>query len=459
MPKQRTFVGSCHFDFSRAQIVTCKKCSSQWPVSTHANVLVRHLKREHPADYEKTASVQAQRPMAMNDIRTLLPRNPAPITPTQVSFTMTKEEFEKYAVMAVTTGGRPLCVFETPGIKEIVKGIAAAVGVNVSSPALKNLIFRDAENFKKKIAQQTIGKMISVKIDLCTKSGRHFLGTNIQFVKEGVITLYTAGVTEMKTRATGEAVRETMRTTIERLGFEERQIYSLTTDNGSNVLKTAELVRQDAGLMPEDPEDEDEEDAEEVTIEIDSADGGVVSVRCAAHTLQLAINDILRNKYVALLQDIRRIVRKTHAPSMRIAFVNAKAPLPKLDCLTRWGSTLAMILSVIRVRVTLDSFALANPALQLTNEDWEAAEMIAKCLKPPEDLSLKLQQRNITAGEFLGELLFLIFVGLAVSSANVHSKIPCLWCLDGSENKFKTSGRKARAFVFQPRPLKCSLFH
>ena len=46
--------------------------------------------------------------------------------------------------------------------------------------------------------QTFAGKMVSVKVDLCTSRKRHFIGINLQVVVDGNLRLITAAVNELR---------------------------------------------------------------------------------------------------------------------------------------------------------------------------------------------------------------------------------------------------------------------
>ena len=58
----------------------------------------------------------------------------------------------------------------------------------------------------------------------------------------------TTGGNELDERATAAPIRKNIVSCLAKLGILEKQIYSLTTDNGSNVLKVRELMRSNFAL-------------------------------------------------------------------------------------------------------------------------------------------------------------------------------------------------------------------
>lgn len=75
------------------------------------------------------------------------------------------------------------------------------------------------------------------------------------------------------------------------------QIYSVTTDNGRNMVKAVGLLS--TSNIGEEEEDEEEGESDVSIPKTNCAaffNGmGVVSFKCAAHTLQLAVKDFLKD--------------------------------------------------------------------------------------------------------------------------------------------------------------------
>lgn len=233
--------------------------------------------------------------------------------------------------------------------------------------------------------------------------------------------MVTAAVREMTERATAAEIRSTLVVCLQKVGIREEQIYTLTTDNGSNVIKVGKLMREDAQLAVEDERENDHSDKdEEFLSESDSeasavltealsgitvAARSVTSVRCAVHTLQLCVHDVIssNDQIKKLLSRVRKLVNKTHTHNMRLVFRQSGTALPKLDCETRWGSTYDMLLSVTECKSFLLQIGLANESLLLSEEEFANIDDLLYSLKPLHSTTIALQLRNLTAGEFLCE--------------------------------------------------------
>ncbi|KYM95312.1 hypothetical protein ALC62_14042 [Cyphomyrmex costatus] len=90
----------------------------------------------------------------------------------------------------------------------------------------------------------------------------------------------------------------------------EKQIYSITTDNGNNMIKAVEIFSNEN--VDESEEDEEaincEQLAETVVENLRFKEQNVISVKCAAHTLQLAIKDFFRTTNTDVIDRARQVV-------------------------------------------------------------------------------------------------------------------------------------------------------
>lgn len=72
-----------------------------------------------------------------------------------------------------------------------------------------------------------------------------------------------------------------------------------------------------------------------------------LGIRCAAHTLQLAINSVLKKPEIeTTTSSVRNVVKKLRTPNISILLKNEGLAKPSIDCATRWSSTFDMIESL-----------------------------------------------------------------------------------------------------------------
>jgi len=85
-----------------------------------------------------------------------------------------------------------------------------------------------------------------MRLTVATRLGRSFLGPNVQYGDSIGAHTRTLAVRELKTAVTGEELSKLI-TNILRDDFDiiMSQIYSITTDNGSNVLAAGKFISRD----------------------------------------------------------------------------------------------------------------------------------------------------------------------------------------------------------------------
>lgn len=89
-----------------------------------------------------------------------------------------------------------------------------------------------------------------------------------------------------------------------------------------------------------------EEVLSHVVGEFEIKSGNVFVIRCASHTLQLAVHDALKASNTIATISLCRTVAKALRIRTRINELTErglKSKLPRLDCITRWNSTFIMV--------------------------------------------------------------------------------------------------------------------
>ena len=401
----------------------------------HSKPLIDHLKRKHEEEFKKEVE-EAEQSTSRGQKRGQITKffsnadsNSLQKMPRlhNITFHASKEYIQELAVEAVTVNGLPLSVFEKSALSKLMEPILSNIGISLNRKATRSLTMQAAEKKIAELKPHLYSRMVSIKTDLCTRRGRHFIGINIQTVIDGELKIITAAVKEMTGRATGAEIRKVLLESLQKFGINETNIYTLTTDNGANVVKAGEIMKQNSvtititddtdqdennsedGIIWENEEcaSTDTEQLEEALNHVTTAADGVISVRCAAHTLQLCVHDMINgNQSVkSLLTKVRKIVNKTHTQNMRLVFRKNDKPLPKLDCETRWGSSYEMLQSVMASKSFLCHIGLANESLLIPEDDWQTIVDLLLCLKPVYDTTVTIQMQKLTAGMFLGEWL------------------------------------------------------
>lgn len=310
-------------------------------------------------------------------------------------------------VNLVTVHGRPFSIIEDLAFKNIISmtGISPREAQSLNSHSIKMFVSQAAEIKRSEIAAAIKGRMISLKVDSATRLDRSFFAVNAQYILDGKILVKNLGVTELYARSTAEYLKDKLLYIMRKYCILEQQIYSITTDNGANMIKMTQLLNDG-----DNDSDEDDTDTEPLEIllnnnvyDVDNTEPeipySVTSIRCAAHTLQLAVNDALQeDESIHTINEARSVVRKLRTPTMRNMLKASNKNKPLLDVATRWHSTLDMLERL----VDLKEYCSQTPgeALYVSPTTWDALNDLITSLKPAKILTKVLQREQLTIGDF-----------------------------------------------------------
>lgn len=232
--------------------------------------------------------------------------------------------------------------------------------------------------------------------------------------------------------------------TLEIYSLNPEFIYSITTDNGANMLKTVSLIREmnkDYDNNKEMSENEqnfednqahiDEENSNNVS-ECSDEDNNAINeqenennqetlpsvindlgaavntlevlrgMRCAAHTLQLSILDVFKIESIKLtINKSRRLVKTLRLPKNLEALKNMDLKRPVIDCVTRWGSTYDMLESLLRRQNFCQVFGRHQTRLNVDNVFWTSINDLKNALGPAKLTSCVLQAEQLYPGDCL----------------------------------------------------------
>ena len=134
------------------------------------------------------------------------------------------------------------------------------------------------------------------------------MGINVQLANNKKLDIYTLGIIELNKKHTAENIKEEIERILSEFSINKRQVYAVTTDNGRNMLKAVDR------LSDSNVEDEAESIFDSIIEKGSITSGNVVSVKCAAHTLQLAVKDFL-SQFDSNITKTRQVVKKLRTPS------------------------------------------------------------------------------------------------------------------------------------------------
>ena len=207
---------------------------------------------------------------------------------------------------------------------------------------------------------------------------RSVLGINAQFIKSGALQIRTLAVSEFDRSHSGENIKCLILEVLSKFNLSVEQVFSITTDNARNMLKAIELVSEDNIISPNDEHEDEDDDNNSIDIELQD----VLSIKCAAHTLQLAVKDALNNNsHQATISQCRRLAKKLRTPGVMNILKTKNFPMPIVDVVTRWGSIFDMISRLVKLRPFIDDFiGIIGKEFELTPNVWEEINEILQVI-------------------------------------------------------------------------------
>lgn len=109
---------------------------------------------------------------------------------------------------------------------------------------VKNELMKISQEIREKISKEVKNRPISVLVDIVTKRGRSILGVSIQHMIKDVVKVRSIGMIELEQRHTGKYLADLIIERLQQLGINLKQLITITTDNGSNVLKMVRDVAE-----------------------------------------------------------------------------------------------------------------------------------------------------------------------------------------------------------------------
>lgn len=412
---------------------------------------------------------------------------------------------------------------------------------------IKEKVCDTAQKIREQIKVETRGKMISVMVDSATRNGRSIYGVSIQYKFNGVLRVFAVGMRELFSAHTGEHLAEQLLLILAEYDINLEQVLSITTDNGSNMLAMVkevdmklrqelevetsqkEVIADSSHQNPIFPlEDDDQTDVlinqvlEEVTIDdedvIDSlldnndmhemllnslvsnlrsksanSELFVNSIKCAAHTIQLAVNDAINSlpnkdqNVIGLCRLAAKFMRKQTTKNMMLQ-AKLTSILPSLDCKTRWSSTYLMVRSshseqrflyllninlmninfvyifqirdILKIRPVIEHFAPTQKFMRLLLKKWDVVKELKQILHVPYMCTVLLQKPDFTLSDFYGcvQIMNMKLEQILQAANKRHTKLAekLRRCLNSRKDKLLKNPLMLCAMFLDPR-YKCDV--
>jgi hypothetical protein len=317
--------------------------------------------------------------------------------------------YVKACVKLSTVDALPYSFFNYEGWKEISEPIERSLSTKINNRNITEKIANVACQLKDILKNELKDKMICLKFDGATRKGRSILGINAQYLSQGVIKIRSLDYSEVTKKHTGIMLRDEVMACLQKYDIDINKVYCCTTDNGRNMLKAVDLLKKMQSESVQAFIDETFSDdfqgiseADENILEdlIETALNPILtSVPCAAHTLQLAVNDALKSlNLIAEINKVRNVVKELRKQSYKTTFKNNHKRLPLLDVVTRWDSTYIMFDSLLENRNFISEIDSEN-ILNISDNVWNFVEEFTMAFKSAHICTKILQEEQLVMGD------------------------------------------------------------
>ncbi|XP_050063380.1 uncharacterized protein LOC126552698 [Aphis gossypii] len=331
------------------------------------------------------------------------------------------------------------------GFKMIIDPLLDTIGgdFRINSRNIKNHVKEHASEIVKNIKLDVYKRLVSLKVDCVTRLNRSIIGVNVQYIKDDKLNIKTLGMTELSEKHTSEYLKKVLINILKKYDIDNRQVYSITCDNGRNIVKMVKIfndANEDDILNEDDIEaDIESENTEHLrndghdilsestiegiitdieidlnndnnlqqevysALEIENEEYLTQCVRCSVHTFQLCIEQGFKitsvNNTIVKARKVVKILR-TQSYAALLKKDNLKQAI--IDIVTRWSSIYSMLHRLIELKSFCKDHELINSNLFLNNRDWDKISSLVNSLEPAYFATKRLQKKDLTLGDFFG---------------------------------------------------------
>ncbi|KAM9330121.1 LOW QUALITY PROTEIN: uncharacterized protein PAF06_009560 [Gastrophryne carolinensis] len=397
---------------------------------TRASNLKRHLQRFHPKVLEAVNEKDSNEKIASTSVTKNVQKSTGEqsqirkfFISDKVTISMTPEKFKHHIIEMVVKNSVPLSFFSQTAFLGLNGEMAKKLGVSLERESIRKLIIEEAQCKKEELQKVLKGRFVFLKMDACTRHRVNYFAINVRFVDENNKTITrTLGLKDTQAHHTSDYLQKLVEGVLKDFEIKKEQILCVVTDNASNMLSTIEKMNADEGneqILELEEESsasigeslETEENADIVLdnfVEQALKLATIHHMRCAVHTLQLAIRDGLKDRHAAtLIGKLRQVTVAARAPKTDAILKRRAGKGAILDQTTRWGSTYLMVKRLLELKDFIEE--MDNENIALTESQWTQTKELENLLSHPFTVTKRLQCDDITPGKFLLEWKRLLY--------------------------------------------------
>lgn len=164
-------------------------------------------------------------------------------------------EHIQYLTQLVTVNGRPFMHLSDSGLIGLTArelkylqdaGFGEGLTGNPPPAVMKHIEYLSCE-IKSAIKLEVKNSLVSLMVDIGSRNGRDILGISLQYMHDGRVIIRSIGMILLTSSHTGANIEAEILACLDMLDIKPAQVISITTDNGSNMLKMIKLFNQKSG--------------------------------------------------------------------------------------------------------------------------------------------------------------------------------------------------------------------
>lgn len=297
------------------------------------------------------------------------------------------------AVAMVTLDGLPFAALNSSGVQGYVAARLKALSksgykITINRKNIREEIEKVSRIVENRISEEMAGQLVCLYFDICSKGTLSVLGVNASYDVDDETVCRSLGIYQIDVRHNSVNLADMVYDILKKFNVPLNHVLAMVSDNARNAVCTVEVLDlvansgsntnvdfeedTDNGMYSENDDDDDiigEENEAEMRRIVDNAhrlnqlmdDLGEEIVRlndkiflinhigCGTHTLQLALNDAIKDSNIdTMFDEARNICNDMRSQIVMIEYrkLNGHKKLPPMDNATRWNSRYIMVKSI-----------------------------------------------------------------------------------------------------------------
>jgi hypothetical protein len=165
--------------------------------------------------------------------------------------------FIQNCVEIIAVNGRPFSYLNDSGFLQIIQEKLdelkdAGYGVELHTnnyEEIKANIRQLSNKIDNEIKLELKGRYFAIMLDIAKKNNISFLGISAEFIINDTITIRSIGMNEIKGAHSAQNIKDMLINCLTKFGVTMRQVISVTTDNGTNLLAMVNLLNEEEAAV------------------------------------------------------------------------------------------------------------------------------------------------------------------------------------------------------------------